>query len=205
MRRSFKPIVTALVLAGLLAVTAFSAVETFRNRPGVRSQREREQLVAWLLSPQAAGDSLGAKRQMARRAAAAFRLGYDWKSVMAGLSQPEQKLLLQNFSDLTAVWLAGRADDWLRRPRKRRGETLDREVQALLDWKLPATAPEAAATDESDAARLDRLRALAQTCFQHELIDERKQAFELLDAARGHVLARGWMRWLPGGDDAGQK
>ncbi|HEY5315105.1 MAG TPA: hypothetical protein VIK18_21415 [Pirellulales bacterium] len=194
-----KSVVSAIVLAALLLVSGLSAMEAIRHRPGTRAAWEREQLQRWLLSPQAADDSLADKRQMARKAAAAFRTGFDWSQVLPDLDTAQRELLARNFADLTRVWLLDRAEDWLRRPRNRRGQTLDREVQALLDWKLPPAAGDSAAPADTDAARLDRLRAAADMCLAGESARRREKAFQLLDAARGQVLARGWMRWLPGG------
>jgi hypothetical protein len=199
MLRPIKPAITALALVALAAVSGISAVEAVRHRPGTRTQWEREQLRDWLLSPTAADDSLADKRQMARKAAAAFRLGFDWPQLMPELTHDQHRLLVGNFRELTRVWLLDRADDWHRRPRNRRGQTLDREVAGLLNWRLPPAEGTAADPAETDAARLDRLRAEARICLAGETSDRRRQAFELLDAARGHILARGWMRWLPGG------
>jgi hypothetical protein len=197
--RTIKPVVSAIVLAALLLISGLSAMEAIRHRPGTRAAWEREQLQNWLLSPQSADDALADKRQMARKAAAAFRTGFEWSEVLADLSGAQRELLMRNFSELTRVWLLDRADDWLRRPRNRRGQTLDREVQALLDWKLPPAVGDSAAPADTDAARLDRLRADAAVCLADEPAERRERAFQLLDAARGHVLARGWMRWMPGG------
>lgn len=199
MPRSVKPVISAIVLAALLLVSGLSAMEAIRHRPGTRTQWEREQLQTWLVSPQAAEDSLADKRQMVRKAAAAFRTGFDWSQVLPEVSGAQRELLLRNFRELTRVWLLDRADDWLRRPRNRRGQTLDREVAALLQWKLPTAAGDPPAPADTGAARLDRLRAEATICLANEPDERRDKAFQLLDAARGHVLARGWMRWLPGG------
>ncbi|HEX3657387.1 MAG TPA: hypothetical protein VHV55_16475 [Pirellulales bacterium] len=174
-------------------------MEAILHRPGTRVAWEREQLQNWLLSPRSAEDGLAEKRQIARKAAAAFRTDFDWSQVLPELSPPQRELLMRNFNELTRVWLLDRADDWLRRPRNRRGQTLDREVRALLDWKLPPAVGDSAAPADTDAARLDRLRADAAVCLADEPAEQRERAFQLLDAARGHVLARGWMRWMPGG------
>jgi hypothetical protein len=197
--RTIKPVISALVLVALLLVSGISAMEAIRHRPGTRAGRERDELQSWLLWPQAVDDSLADKRQMARKAAAAFRMGFDWSQLPPELSAAQHELLVRNFRELTRVWLLDRADDWLRRPRHRRGQSLDREVQGLLDWKLPSVAGNSAASADTDAARLDRLRAEAEICLASEPAQRRQRAFELLDAARGQILARGWMRWLPAG------
>ena len=198
MLRPLKPAITALVLVALVAVSGVSAVEAIRHRPGTRTQRERAELQAWLLAPAATADSLADKRQIARKAAAAFRQDFDWSQLMPELNSDQRELLVRNFRELTRVWLLDRADDWRRRPRNRRGQSLDREVAGLLNWKLPPTTGDEAESTETDADRLDRLRADAEIYLADETPDRRRRAFELLDAARGHILARGWMRWLPG-------
>lgn len=200
MRRSIKATITVLIFAALVAISAFSIAEAVRHRPGTRTQWERQQLREWLLSPAAAEPSVDDERVMARRAAAAFRLGFDWPELLDALDEQQRQLIERNFQLLTRVWLVDHADDWLRLPAKRRAQSLDREVQALLDWKLPSGRDNTAALPETDAARLDRLRAAAAVCLASVPGNERKHVFELLDAARGHVLARGWMKWLPGSD-----
>jgi hypothetical protein len=189
-----KPAITALALVALVAVSGMSAMQAIEHRPGTRTEAERDELKAWLLSPAAMDDSPADQRQMARKAAAAFRQGFDWPQWLPALNAPQRELLTRNFNELTRVWLLDRAEDWHRRPRNRRGQSLDREVDGLLNWRLPSAAEPA----DSDSARLDQLRAAAPVCLAGETVQNRRHAMELLDAARGQILARGWMRWLPG-------
>ena len=156
------------VLVTLLAVTGMSAMEAVIHRPGVRPAADNLELRAWLLSPESKDDSVDGQRHMARKAAAGFRQGFDWSQLTPALSVAQRELLARNFCELTRVWLLDRADDWHRRPRNRRGQTLDREVSGLLNWRLPPAADGTPEPAENDAARLDQLRTEAETCLAGE-------------------------------------
>jgi hypothetical protein len=206
--RKFQRLLTVIIFVVLCGVSLTAAFETVFRQPHDRAQRDQAALRDWLLTANPAAEPESVLRDTARRAAAAFRQGFSWNAAMEGLSDDERARMVRNFQQVTRVWLLDRVDAWQARPKQRRTSSVDFDTRAVLDWNLPPAGKFPASAELAEdprgkiydqSARLDRLEADARTWLDEEPPERRRQVREYLGVIRGHLIGRGWMRWLPGG------
>jgi hypothetical protein len=199
---TFRSVLTGMVLLALSAVSLAAAWQVISGGLETSSLGAPDEIFAWLADHDVRPLPRGVQMKLVHRLEGQMRAGADPYAQLVGLRPAQRGRLQQNVQALTTVWLQEKVAGYFARDEDDRGEYIDRELAAILQWPaiVRQTSEEsgaAAVTDRSGLVnQLIELAPLVEHAIQQSDVEERRRIQEFVVAVQNRAAAQ---RILGGG------
>ena len=199
--RSYRGILTVLVLAALLVSAGIAAIRLFYPPLPHPAEANREELIRWLVVRDLGAEPVEIRQALASRLEGEFGAGLDWDAMGERLDQSQRKRVWDNILLLLEPWFLQKTDQFFKLATADQPAYLDQLLDTINVWRgFDSLRPKQSETPEKPGRQLGLVDSLFDRVEQwkEQAEPQRRQRIgQFANAIQARWLLRNLRQLLP--------